>query len=119
MRYKKNTKNNLLADRAVEFILTRNIEQLGNLTEEEIAETLKVKPSYLLKTFRTQQNIALKRFITREKIHRAIFILDKNQAISVDELSHKLGFHKTAEFSLEFQSYLAIDPYRYRELRAM
>jgi two-component system response regulator YesN len=119
MGYKKTKKNNLLADRAVEFILTRDIEALRALTEEEIAENLKVTPSYLLKTFMTQQSMALKRFITREKIHRAIFILEKNKAISVEELSNKLGFPRTDDFAMEFQEYLAIDPYRYKELRAV
>ncbi len=119
MGYKKNKKNNLLADKAVEFILTRDIEKLRTLTEEEIAENLKVKPSYLLKTFMTQQSIALKRFIAREKIHRAIFIIEKNQSVSVEEISNKLGFSRLDEFATEFQAYLAIDPYRYKELRAV
>lgn len=117
MGYKKNKKTNLLADRAVEFILTRGIEELASLTEEEIAEKLNVKPSYLLKTFLLQQSLSLKRFITREKIHRAVFILEKNQAISVEELSNKLGFSRPDDFVMEFQDYLAIDPYRYKELR--
>ncbi|MDQ1350043.1 MAG: Helix-turn-helix protein [Acidobacteriota bacterium] len=107
----------MLADRAVEFILTRGIEELAALTEEEIAEKLNVKPSYLLKTFSMQQSLTLKRFITREKIHRAVFIMEKNQAISVEELSNKLGFPRSDDFIMEFQDYLAIDPHRYKELR--
>ncbi|HLP45985.1 MAG TPA: hypothetical protein VK469_08565 [Candidatus Kapabacteria bacterium] len=119
MRYKKNKKNSLLVDRAVEFILTRNIDELGALTEEKIAENLKVQPSYLLETFKLEHSITLKRFITREKIHRAIFILEKNQVQSVEELSNKLGFPRSDDFVMEFQEYLAIDPFRYKELRAV
>ncbi|HLP47127.1 MAG TPA: helix-turn-helix domain-containing protein, partial [Candidatus Kapabacteria bacterium] len=111
MRYKKNKKNSLLVDRAVEFILTRNIDELGALTEEKIAGNLKVQTSYLSETFKNEQNIALKRFITREKIHRAIFILEKNQELSIEEISNKLGFPGSDDFVMEFQEYLAIDPH--------
>lgn len=119
MVYKKSKKNNLLAERAVEFILTRGVAELATLTEEKIAENLKVKPSDLLKTFMMQQSLTLKRFITREKIHRALFMLEKNQALSVEELSNKLGFPRAADFILEFKAYLDVDPYEYKELRAV
>lgn len=118
MGYKKNKKYNLLIDRAVEFILTRNIDELATLTEKKIAENLKVKPFYLQETFETERNIALERFITREKIHRAVFILEKNQLLSVEEISNKLGFSRSDDFVMEFREYLAIDPHKYKELVA-
>lgn len=116
MRYKKNKRYSLLIDKAVEFILTRNINELATLTEKKIAENLKVKPSYLQESFKTEQNIALERFITREKIHRAVFILEKNQLLSVEEISGKLGFPRSDDFITEFREYLAIDPHKYKEL---
>lgn len=116
MGYKKNKKYNLLIDKAVEFILTRNIDELAALTEKKIADNLKVKPLYLQETFKTGRNIALERFITREKIHRAVFILEKNHVLSIEEISKKLGFPKADDFVMEFREYLAIDPHNYKEL---
>jgi AraC-like DNA-binding protein len=119
MIYEKSKRNNLLADRAVEFILTRDTKELRTLTEEKIAETLKVKSSHLVRTFKIQQCIPLNRFITREKIHRAVFILEKDHSISIEELSKKLGFPRLNDFVMEFEHYLLIDPRRYKELRTV
>jgi AraC-like DNA-binding protein len=119
MIYEKNNRNNRLIDRAVEFILTRGTKELGTLTEEKIAETLDVKSSHLVRTFKIQQCIPLDRFITREKIHRAVFILEKDHSISIEALSKKLGFPRLKDFIMEFEHYLLIDPHRYKELRTV
>lgn len=117
MNYKNNKKNAFLCDKAVEFILTRDIEELGALTEEKVAETLKVEPSDLTEIFKTHQPIALNYFISREKIYRAIFMLEKNPLISIEVLSTQLGFCQIDDFVMEFQNHILIDPYRYKELK--
>ena len=114
---KKRKKNTLHSDRAVEYILTRDIESLSRLTEEKIAEVLEISPAYLLKKFKIDQQIPLSRFIMREKIHRAVFILEKNHTVPIAELSEKLGFYHIDDFVREFESYLAIEPGRYRDLK--
>ncbi|MCU0289838.1 MAG: hypothetical protein MUF15_26025 [Acidobacteria bacterium] len=114
-----NKKISLIVEQAVEYILTRDIEELKTLTVEKIAGYLNVDTFYLLKAFENEQNVVLKNFITREKIYRAVFILEKNQCISIDEISEKLGFSQANDFAAEFQEYLAIDPHRYKELRSM
>ena len=119
MIYKKSNRDNRLADRAVEFILTRDTGELRTLTEEKIAKTLEVKSSHLAETFKIQQCIPLDRFITREKIHRAVFILEKDHSISIEALSKKLGFPRLKDFVMEFEHYLLIDPHRYKEIRTV
>ena len=101
----------------MELILTRDLEQLAALTGQTIAAQLPVNPTYLHRSFKMKQNITLEHFITREKIHRAIFILEKNHPISIEDLSRQLGFKSCEDFKKEFEHYLAISPQRYREIR--
>ena len=110
--------NTLLSDRAVEYILTRDLEDLGHLDEEQIAQRLRVDLPSLLNTFESHQKITLRRFIIREKIHRALFILDKTPVVSIENLSRQLGFPQTRDFISEFTGYFHVAPDRYRELRA-
>ena len=114
---KKKNIDSTLSERVVELILTRNIESLGRLTEEKIAETLEISPTYLLKIFETDQRISLSRFILREKIRRAFFILEKDHTISIEELSRKLGFRQTNDFSREFKKFIAIEPTKFKNLK--
>ena len=106
-----------LSQRVVELILTQNVESLASLTEEKIAETFAIKPVYLLKKFEIDQRISLSRFILWEKIRRAFFILEKDNAVSIEELSRKLGFCRTNDFTREFEKFLAIEPGKFKGLQ--
>ena len=109
--------NNGLSERAVEFILTRNIEELAHLTEAGVSQVLGANQAVLLRIFKVNQDISLERFILREKLHRAAFVLASEPEISVKKLSEILGFRKIEHFSKEFEDYLAITPARYKKLR--
>jgi AraC-like DNA-binding protein len=112
----KDNQNEHLCDRVEEYILTCDIEELGVLTEKRIAEALDVNPSELIRKFARHQRIALNRFLVRERIHRAVFMLEKDRSIPVASLSEKLGFSRTDEFVMEFKNYVAVHPNKYREL---
>jgi AraC-like DNA-binding protein len=116
MNNSNDNQNEHLCDRVVEYILTRDNEELGVLTEERIAEVLDIGPSELARKFAKHQRIALNRFLVRERIHRAVFILEKDRSIQVAALSEKLGFSRSDEFVMEFKNYLAVHPNKYREL---
>jgi AraC-like DNA-binding protein len=103
--------------RAVEFILSRELENLGSLTEATIAQSIGVIISYLMRKFKEEHKITLYGFITREKIHTAISILEKHQEVPVDELAEKLGFLKVNRFIREFRDYVGVDPLTYRKLK--
>lgn len=118
MNNSNDNQNGHLCDRVVEYILTRDNEELGGLTEERIAEVLDMSPSELTRKFARHQRIALNRFLIRERIHRAVFIMEKDRSIPVSTLSEKLGFSRSDEFIMEFKNYLAVHPNKYRELIA-
>jgi len=106
-----------VSDRAVEYILTRRVEDLGRLTGMKIATAVGVSQPYLSRKFKNDHKITLDEFITREKIHTAIFMLEKNREKPIEELATQLGFMKTDQFVNAFKSYVAIEPQKYRQLR--
>ena len=56
-------KKDFLCDLAIEFILTRKLEELGELTVEKIAGELKVSQSYLSRLFKRERDISLKEYL--------------------------------------------------------
>jgi AraC-like DNA-binding protein len=107
-----------LSQQVVEYILTRDIEELATLSTEKIAKTLHRNRAYLHRKFKSDQKISIHQFILREKMHRTVFVLEKNKEISIAELSRRLGFLSVERFVREFIKYLAVDPLRYRELKS-
>ena len=105
-----------VCDQAVKFVLTRNPEDLGSLTGADIAREIGVNPIYLLRKFKGVQKIALKDFIVRQKIHTAVFILEKHQEPSVEELAKKLGFLNLNQFNEAFRNYIGVEPRTYQNL---
>lgn len=110
-------KKKKISDRAVDFILSRENEELKNLTEFKVAKGIGANRSYLSQSFKIDRNITLSKFVKREKIHRALFILEKEHDKSIRELSGELGFLKVKDFIMAFKSHVAIAPEKYRELR--
>lgn len=110
-------KKKKLSERAVDFILSLETEELKNLTELKVAKRIGANRSYLSHSFKSNQNISLSEFVKREKIHRALFVLENDYEKSIDELSNELGFLRVRDFIMEFKNLVAIEPDKYRELR--
>jgi AraC-like DNA-binding protein len=106
-----------IAQQAVDFILTRKLEELADLTGAKIAGALGVKTDYLTQKFKDRQHITLHGFILREKLHRAAFVLGKKQDLTIVDLASKLGFSKPGHFDMAFNRYFAIEPDQYRNLK--
>lgn len=107
-----------LSQQVVEYILTRDMEELATLSVEKIAKIVHRNRAYLYRKFKSDQKISIRQFILREKMHRTVFILEKDNEISITELSRRLGFLSVERFAREFIKYLAIDPRKYRELKS-
>jgi AraC-like DNA-binding protein len=108
--------NDHISRRVVEFVLTRELDELSTLTPEEISEALSLDPVKMTRAFESDQHISLDRFILREKMYRAFFLMGKNHGITIEELAKKMGFLQTREFAAEFETYFLIDPGKYKEL---
>ena len=108
--------NHRISHKVVEFILTRKLGELSTLTSEEISAALNLDPVEMTHVFEADQRIPLDRFILREKLYRALSLIDKKPGISIEELAKKMGFLQTGEFTREFKTLFLIDPDRYKEL---
>ena len=112
----KQMTNHRISHRVVEFILTREPDELSTLSREEISAALSLDPVKMIHVFEADQRISLDRFILREKMYRAFFLIEKNHGITIEELAKRMGFLQTSEFAREFETIFLIDPGRYKEL---
>jgi AraC-like DNA-binding protein len=110
-------KKKTISERAVEYILTRNLADLKGLTAEKIAESICVNRFYLSLIFMIDRKITITGFIKREKLHEAYFILEEDSKKSIDELSKELGFLKVEDFDVEFEKYFAVNPGKLKAIR--
>lgn len=103
---------------AVEYILTRDLDDLKELTVEKIAKNIGINKLYLSLMFIIDQRITIPGFIVREKLHEAYFILEGCKKKKVVELSKELGFQDTEEFNMEFEKYFAIKPEEFKDIKS-
>jgi AraC-like DNA-binding protein len=103
-----------LSDKAVEYVLTRKLNELKRLTADSIASAVQVNLSFLLREFEQDQDISLDDFLVREKIHTAIFLIEKDREITDDQLASRLGFTSVNQFIDAFESYIFVTPDKYR-----
>jgi AraC-like DNA-binding protein len=110
-------KKDLLCDLAIEFILTRDLEELGELTAVKIARELKISWSYLARIFKRERNISLREYLLREKMVRAASLLIDEPQITIKKLSEKMGFEDANYFAYVFKKYYGVSPGRYRDCK--
>ncbi|HLP46619.1 MAG TPA: helix-turn-helix transcriptional regulator [Candidatus Kapabacteria bacterium] len=106
-----------LSDRVVEFVLTREISEMANLTVKNIASALDVNPSYLSRRFAMDKKVPLGEHIMQMKIYRSalLLILNDSKQLTVKQLAKKLGFCTTSYFIHTFRKMFGIGPGKYRE----
>jgi len=105
-----------ISERAVEFILTRQNDDLKHLTLQKVAQHIGVNRLLLHFNFIIDLKTTLPNYILRQKMHEAFFILVKDKEKSIDELAKELGFFSVEDFCVEFEKYFAIDPGKFQML---
>ncbi|MCU0287593.1 MAG: helix-turn-helix transcriptional regulator [Acidobacteria bacterium] len=110
-------KDSKLSDRVVEFVLTREISEMANLTVKNIASALNVNPSYLSRRFSIDKKVPLGEHILQMKIYRSAFllILHDSKQLTVKQLAKSMGFCTTSYFIQAFRKLFGIGPGKYRE----
>ena len=109
-------KNTKISDRVVEYVLTRNLEELSVLSVENIAHNLDINRSHLSRTFKQEKNSTIEEFISKIKIVRSAALLKENDALTIKNISKKMGFCRVDYFIRIFKLYFGTTPARYREL---
>ena len=108
--------NRSIADRVVEYVLSRKIDDLGSLTVESIASYLNINRSHLSRTFKQEKNFTIEDYVFKIKIVRATSMLKENSQMTIKEISRKLGFCRCDYFIRIFRQYFGTTPAKYREL---
>lgn len=109
-------KNSKIAEEAALYILALGDKQIKNLKPGEVAAAINKNPRLLTLLFRIFYNISPGKYILREKLYRAFFLIETGSTISIPELSERLGFAGVSQFEKEFENFYCITPGRYQEL---
>ena len=91
-----------VSDRVVEFVLTREIKDLENLTVSAIARKLNINRCYLSQRFKYDKKFSLHDYILMVKILRSLSLLEAKDEITIEVLSKKMGFASPDYFTRVF-----------------
>ncbi|UCH95561.1 MAG: helix-turn-helix domain-containing protein [Candidatus Aminicenantes bacterium] len=110
-------KKRKLSDRAAEFVVSLNDEELAALKVDFLASNLGVNPSYLSRKFKSDKEMSLNEFITGEKMRRSAILLTKAKKVPIVTLAKITGFARADYFVILFRDYFGIHPKKYGQLR--
>jgi AraC-like DNA-binding protein len=99
-----------IADRVVEYIINRKPLDFACLNVNEIARRFGVSVPHLSRTFKAEKGMGLRLFISREKIGRARFLLQRNREMSVKDIAAALDFCSTDYFIRVFKEQYGVTP---------
>ena len=103
-----------LVDGVANYILTRDTEELAELTVEGIARCLMTSRSNLHYLFKKFKSMTPGVFLTGHKLSTGVALLKKNPLLSIKELSQKVGFYTVDYFIRVFVNHFGITPGKYR-----
>ena len=109
-------KNKGISDRVVEYVLTRNLDEMSILSVENIAHNLDINRSHLSRTFKKEKNSTIEEFLFKIKIVQSAELLKGNDELTIKDISEKIGFCRHDYFIRIFKLYFGTTPAKYREL---
>jgi YesN/AraC family two-component response regulator len=112
----KSNDNNLskISDSVVEFVLTREVKELENLTVNAIARKLNINRCYLSQRFKYDKKISLHHYILMIKIMRSLSLLEAYENMTVEDLSRRIGFSSPDYFTRVFKKVIGTTPGNYK-----
>jgi two-component system response regulator YesN len=109
--------NQHITDQVVRFVMTLPDEMLAGLTVSKLAYHFEIDRSKLSREFKKQKKMTLDKFLTKEKMFRAAFMLVTDENATIKEVSQRLGFCTCDYFIRVFRDYFGTVPGRYKELK--
>jgi two-component system, response regulator YesN len=97
-----------------EYIITRSLMDLSQLTRYKIAENFGINQNYLSEQFKKGTQMTVLEFINFEKMKRAEKLLVSRGDLSVRDISEKIGIVKCKQFRIKFQKIYGLKPGTYR-----
>jgi AraC-like DNA-binding protein len=111
--------DNNVYDRVVEHVMSVNDEQFAGLSVAGLAYSLKIDRFKLSRQFKSQSAMTLEKFLFKEKMARAAFLLKTFEHITVKEVSRRIGFCTCDYFIRKFKQYYGVAPGRYKEFKTV
>jgi len=104
------------SDQVMRFILSRDNEELGELTMLKIACKLNISQSHLYHIFQTEKKIPPGKFLMMAKMIRAAILLEESaELLPIKIISKKMGFSSTDYFTRIFKEHFGTTPGKYRD----
>lgn len=103
-----------ISDNVVEFVLTRQVQELENLTVNEIARKFSINRCYLSQRFKYDKKVSLHNYILMIKILRSLSLLEGEENITVEDLAKQIGFSSPDYFTRVFKKMIGTTPGRYK-----
>ena len=104
-------------DRVVIYILRCSVDELKELTISKITERFGVSKVCLINKFKAEKGITPAKFILREKLVRAAFLMEKKRGLTVKEVTEKVGFSTSDYFIRIFKDHFGLPPCQYRDVK--
>jgi AraC-like DNA-binding protein len=108
-------KNNDFSEQVIKFILTRNYDELGDLTVERVTYLLNVSRSYLYELFKKEKNFTPGEFLVMIKMVRSASLLEEDDVSPVKTIAQRMGFSTLDYFKKVFKAHFGTTPTRYRK----
>jgi len=103
-----------ISDRVVQYIVSRGIDELGDLTVNSVAREFNMNRSYLSNRFKADKNIFMHDYILMIKILRSLVLLE-GEDITVEILARKMGFSSAEYFRQVFKRIVGTTPGNYKK----
>jgi AraC-like DNA-binding protein len=103
------------AEQVIRFILTRDDDELGELTILNIARKLNISQSHLYHIFQKEKKLPPGKFLSMIKMLRAAVLLVEDDMPSIKAVSKKMGFSSVDYFTRLFKTHFGTTPGKYKE----
>jgi two-component system response regulator YesN len=119
MEVNLSTKKNSVrqSDLVVQYILSRSLKQLEDLSVESISNNLKINRTQLWRIFKMEKSMTLEEYIFRIKINQAACLLINKTDLTIKEVGKRIGYYCYDYFIRVFKQYFGITPGKYREMK--
>jgi YesN/AraC family two-component response regulator len=109
-------KHEKLTEEVIIYILTRDLDELSQLTRYKIANKFDVNENYLSKRFKKDTGVSLFDYIESAQMYQAAELLKERHDLSIGDVQRKVGVEKGQHFTKKFKKILGISPSQYRNI---
>lgn len=110
-------KNLSLPDRVIIYIMTLQMEQLKEITVDELTRQFRISKTSLINKFKIEKGFTPGQFISQEKMIRSVILMKTKPHLTIKRLTEMMGFSSCDYFIRLFKDYFGLSPNHYKEIR--